>query len=387
MRLRRSWLPTAGEVATLLLFATTAFALGLFFGHVGLIPRLEVLLYSTMAVGPASDEDRGAIIRAYYAELDRRLIAGRELVSAAYDDAGTFEEARKGKRAELLRLLGMSGSVKALKIDEGPVRRLENVALSLVRIETSDGWPAKGYLLRPLGLKGPRPGVIALHGMGSSANKVAGLDRQDDYVHRFGLELAKAGFTVFVPFLVGRGEELRAVARQGIAVGRPLAGLEVEQVLVAAEYLRGLPEANGRVGAYGISLGGFYALLGAAVDDTIDAVVISGYFNDRDEKLLRDPLMLAEVGGEAAYLPGIAATFSDVDIAMLVLPRPILIEQGRNDPWIDAGTVRRELTRVAQAYAALGFGGRVSLEAFEGGHEIGGTQAPSWLKRWLDGPE
>ena len=120
-----------------------------------------------------------------------------------------------------------------------------------------------GYLARPLG-DGPFPGVVVIH-------EAFGLVQHTrELAHRF----AAAGYLAIAPNLYSRMAPFDPTEMP--AVMQAMNGLPDEHALgdlgSAIDYLRALPESNGKIGAIGHCSGGRHTMLLAA-NANIDAAV------------------------------------------------------------------------------------------------------------------
>ena len=76
----------------------------------------------------------------------------------------------------------------------------------------------------------------------------------------------------------------------------------------------GRPDAKARIGVFGYGEGGAIALYAAALDPRIDAVCVSGYFDDRND-IWTQPI--------DRNVFGLLEQFGDAELASLVAPRPL----------------------------------------------------------------
>lgn len=151
--------------------------------------------------------------------------------------------------------------------------------------------------------------------------------------------LADYGFSVIIPMIVdrqyldveamdipyevtGRLENSQQthrewLYRQSYHMGRHIIGYEVQKVLAAVDWFRQLGGPNAKIGVAGYSEGGLIAFHSAAVDTSIDAVLVSGYFNSREnawaEPIYRNIWALLE-------------QFGDAELATLIAPRGLIVE-------------------------------------------------------------
>jgi len=134
---------------------------------------------------------------------------------------------------------------------------------------------------------------------------------------------------VVVPTLVNRTAQKHRAAlltnrefiyRAAYELGRHLIGYEVQQILALVDSLEKKAKQLGkplRIGVIGHGEGGMIALYAAALDPRINAVCVSGYFNDR-RNLWQEPL--------DHNVFGLLEQFGDAELASLIAPRPLIVE-------------------------------------------------------------
>jgi pimeloyl-ACP methyl ester carboxylesterase len=131
--------------------------------------------------------------------------------------------------------------------------------------KNSDGTPAVGWLLLR---ERPAPAIILSHGYGSNRSQLLTLS----------FELWKAGYNVLLYDLRGHGES--AVKWSGLGT------YERDDLLSAIKFLKerknekGELVLDGRVGLYGVDLGGYASLAASAEDPIIKAVAVDSVFPD-----------------------------------------------------------------------------------------------------------
>ena len=110
--------------------------------------------------------------------------------------------------------------------------------------------------------------------------------------------------------------------RPAFELGRHLIGYEVQKVLALVDWLKTPtnPDSKKPVGVFGYGEGGAIAFYAAALDPRIDAVCISGYFDDRNS-LWTQPV--------DRNVFGLLDEFGDAELASLVAPRPLIIEAAK----------------------------------------------------------
>ncbi len=268
-----------------------------------------------------------------------------------------------------------------------------------------DGAEIPAYLLTPTRGESPaggRPAVLCLHGHGNGKGDIVGdpgpgtdqerAERADwivqhnyDYARRF----AQMGFVVLAPDARGFGERAEG-SEQGchvpgvvsLMLGLPIAGQRLRDDLSALDYLTGQPGVDAtRVGCLGLSEGGRRTLYLAALDDRVKAAVISGYYCTLRGAIGEwDRLSGWDI---CNYVPGLLRYADYPDLAALIAPRPLLIENATDDSLYDQQAVNDALQATGRTYAAHGVSNHFAVDLFTGGHKWSGQKSFAWIARWL----
>ncbi len=127
---------------------------------------------------------------------------------------------------------------------------------------------------------------------------------------------------------IGRSTNLthrEFVYRQAFELGRHVIGYEVQKILAAVDQfeLRNTPDKDLPIAVVGVSEGGLLAFYSAALDDRIDAAVVSGYF-DRREQIWKEPIY--------RNVWGLLSEFGDAEIAGMIAPRFLYLEHTAKIP-------------------------------------------------------
>jgi len=355
-------------------------------------------------------------------------------------DLGPYGDWASGRLAGLPRLAApdVRRRVKALfqvpDVAERPREVREGVSwvsggVAGLEVSWSVGYGPRTstWLLRPVGVDRPLPGVLALHG--HDGHKFYGKEKIADgpvpvdvaalrdglYGGRaFASDLARAGFTVLVPDVFGWGSRrfplssmpplLRELtsATRGVVPPDPLSrgvdyntaawhhehlvakycamlGTHLPAVIaaedrVAASYLRSRSDVVGPVGCVGLSGGGGRAALLTATDDEIAAAVVvammSSYQALADRHVLGHSWML--------FPPGLSAFADWPDLAACHAPVPLLVQYNREDPLFPLAGQQAAHARIAEHYPDGGYQGSFH----DGGHKFDRVMqrvAFSWL--------
>ncbi len=200
-------------------------------------------------------------------------------------------------------------------------------------------WPAfgdvhgEGLLLVPTQGR-PIADIVAIPDATQTPEQLAGLVDGTPVESQFARRLAESGCRVLVPTVIDRaptfvthpnGSPLRLTNREilyrsAFELGRHLIGYEVQKVLAAADWMSKEAGGDAKLGVIGWGDGGLLALYSGALDPRIDAVCVSGYFDDR-RGLWREPL--------DRNVFGLLDQFGDAELASLIAPRTLIVEAAR----------------------------------------------------------
>ncbi len=297
------------------------------------------------------------------------------------------EKARK----KLIKILGMHTFEKSkLSPVTTEIREFSDFRCEKITITTQENLKMPFYMLTPKAGSNNKA-IIAIHGHGSDGKE--GLIKNEREIYRESCErfnyiyaryLAKIGYTVFVPDLLGNGERMLGVSKGTepectvinnacISLGISLQGIHVFDLMRLVDYIKEYTELDEKIGVCGFSGGGFSGILLSAVDERISYAIISGYFHS-----FKDVLIYSNKCG-CNFIPDLWKSFDMCDIAAMVAPRPLFIETGIRDNLNgDKGIrgVEDQVDIAQQAYRL--YGKQIALSMQEGEHRWFGS-CYSWL--------
>lgn len=331
---------------------------------------------------------------------------GRVKRSMGFDAAtvAQWRKWRKALRARLAELTGYDTMVRCpLKpritdeVDCGDYRRQR------VEIQTEPGIIMPLYVLIPKSARSRTPAVINPHGhSGGGKVAVAGIrdnplvtESIDNHNYDYGVQFARAGLISFCPDARGFGERQERAARTDVLnpscqfinhmahpLGQTVTGMWVWDLHRLVDYIQTRKDCDaGRIGCAGLSGGGLQTLWATALDDRIQAAVVSGYFYGYQQALL-------EQYGNCScnYVPHLYEVIDMGDLAAMIAPRPLMIETGTQDPLNGADGMNNVLPQVriaARAYRLLDARDNLQHDVFEGAHRWHGIRSVPWLVQRL----
>ncbi len=220
--------------------------------------------------------------------------------------------------------------VQRISVNNDPeiVAETEKYRIYQVRWPAMDRLYGEGLLLQPK--TKPVANIIALPDADQTPEQLTGLSAGIPPESQFARHLAEIGFRVLVPVLInrtfineGKPEQMtyrERIYRQAFHMGRHIIGYEVQKVIAAVDWFKQSGDKDLKTGVAGYCEGGLIAFYSAAVDQRIDAALVSGYFSSR-QKVWDEPLY--------RNVWGLLSEFGDAEIASLIYPRSLIIEYSR----------------------------------------------------------
>jgi dienelactone hydrolase len=234
-------------------------------------------------------------------------------------------EARKAHlRRQILSAAGLLPMPEKTPLHAQIFGRLERSGYSIEKIylETMPGYYLGGNLYRPLGKSGKFPGVLTPHG-----HWIYGRLEHTTLVSApaRSINLARQGYVVFSYDMVGYNDTIQTPHAFGGPAERlwsfgPL-GLQLWNSIRAVDFLESLPDVDPhRLAATGESGGGTQTFLLTAVDDRIrysaPVNMVSAYMQG---------------GSPCENAPGLRFDTSNLEIAAMMAPRPMLLVSATGD--------------------------------------------------------
>jgi dienelactone hydrolase len=256
-----------------------------------------------------------------------------------------------------------------------------------------------GYFLTPEDFRKPGPAMICLPGHGRGVDEIIGIDRDGqqrkrygEYQNDFALQCVANGIAAFAIEQLAFGYRRDAAARKGAAsrsscqpaagsalmLGETMAGWRAWDVMRAIDYLETRPEIDPkRIGCMGISGGGTVTLYAAALEPRIKVAWMSGSFCTYRDSIYSLSHCIDN------YVPGILKVAEAADVAGLIAPRMLFVENGEEDPIFPVAGTREAYASVSRVYKVFGAEANLGLEVFPAKHEFWGKKGFEFLKQNL----
>jgi dienelactone hydrolase len=258
---------------------------------------------------------------------------------------------------------------------------------------------AAGILLLPRDLKlgDRRPVVVCQHGLeGTPMDTITGPGSPGYRAYKaFSAELARSGYIVYAPQNPYRGRDaFRTLQRKSNPLRRSLFSYIIEQHRVTLRWLASLDYVDAdRIGFYGLSYGGKTAVRVPPLLPPTDQEpgyalsICSADFNEWVAKNASTDAPFSYVWTPEYEIfewnMGHLANYAE--LAMLMTPRPFMVERGHDDGVGVDHWVAWEYAKVRRHYSKIGLPKRTEIEFFDGPHTIHGFGTYRFLNDWLRG--
>jgi dienelactone hydrolase len=273
----------------------------------------------------------------------------------------TWEERKAFLRNQILVSAGLSPMPEKTPLHPQIFGKIEekDYTIEKVLIETLPGFYLGGNLYRPRNGKAKHPGVLNPHGHWPYGR----LENQPLYSGpSFGISLARQGYVAFAYDMVGYTDTIQLPHRFGSAEQRlwsfgPL-GLQLWNSIRALDFLASLDDVDTTdLGIAGASGGGTQAFLLAAVDDRVQ---------------FASPVNMVSAimqGGDLCEnAPGLRTDTSNVEIAALFAPKPMLVVSATGD-WT-RNVPKEEYPAIRRIYALYGKADQVDVVQIDQVHNF-----------------
>jgi Abhydrolase family len=275
---------------------------------------------------------------------------------------------------------------KLIKTERGAGYTLERLALDLNGVET-----VPALLLIPDRREKPAPGLLYIHWHGGTypVGKEE-LLRGQKVLPAYAPVLAQKGIvTLAIDSWCfgerqhnpqGRTGEEDAFKRM-LWYGQVLFGMMLFDEHRAVDYLVSRPEVDPRrIGAFGLSMGATKAWWLAALDPRVKLCLDLCCLTDFEALIRADNL---KGHGIYYYVPSLLKHFQTHQINELIVPRPHLSLNGRQDPLTPPAGVERVRDHLLPLYEIFGLREDCRIELFDCGHEET-PEMRGLMSQWLD---
>jgi hypothetical protein len=249
-----------------------------------------------------------------------------------------------------------------------------------------------GVLMVPKGIPAGerRPVVVGQHGLQGTPQDLFN-QKEDDSVRAFhfyqniGNKLVARGYVVYLPQNPYTGD-FRPIQRLANPLGLSLFSFIIAQHDRMLDFLSSLPYVDPKkIGFYGLSYGGKTALRVPAVLDRYAFSICSGDFNEWVHKVVTVEDANSYMFSQEYEMPefDLAGVANHAEMAMMIAPRPFMVERGHRDGVGLDEWVAFEFAKVKRYYDEQGIGDRTEIEWFNGPHMIHAVGTLEFIRKWF----
>ena len=269
-----------------------------------------------------------------------------------FSDLKSWEQRKAFLRNQILVAAGLSPMPEKTPLHPQVFGKIEekDYTIEKVLIETLPGFYLGGNLYRPRNGQAKHPGILNPQGHWPYGR----LENEPLYsAPSLGISLARQGYVVFAYDMVGYNDTIQLPHRFGSAEQRlwsfgPL-GLQLWDSIRALDFLSSLDDVDAdRIGVTGASGGGTQTFLLTAVDDRVQ---------------FASPVNMVSAimqGGDLCEnAPGLRLNTSNVEIAAMFAPKPMLLVSATGD-WT-RNVPKEEYPAIKKIYELYGKGDQVEV--------------------------
>ena len=280
-----------------------------------------------------------------------------------------FANNREKHRADFVRMLGFpltENLPRGERVEIVDCFEDETYIWQRMRIEVFPNFYAYGILTKHKDCK-KRPFVMVMHGGQGTPECVNGfVDNSSNYNHMVRRivngEVNVFAMQTFLWLVDAFGVEYDRQAMDAImrGLGGSITALEVSMIQRCVDYFEKQEFVDkDRMGIVGLSYGGMFSMVAAAVDTRLKCVYSCSWFNDRSKYAWSDWVY-----------PSMFSLFKDAEIGGLIAPRPLFVGIGKQDALFDYRFALDEAERLKGFYSETGDSENYQFHIFEGKHEF-----------------
>lgn len=322
----------------------------------------------------------------FFEEVRQRISPKENLLNCPLDQLDGFREKKKAELGKILQI----DQLKQDFMTELVFSKEEEFEALGEQVEKYklDGIKGLAFPLYKICPKNPNgKGILYLHGHDPSGVHGAFVTRPDKepYHKNIAIKMARRGYTVYLPELIGYGEAVYTYRLQEeeeksecflnsgylAMTGYNIAGFRTFQSLLVLEIMK--KEGFGVQSLFGVSGGGLIGMFVGVLGKDIDKIMLSSFTNTWVHSALGKEHCVDN------YIPGIMRVGESYEILSLAAPKAMLTINGTGDrPFPKAGSLIA-FDFLEKVYERLKVRDRLTTVLFEGRHEVNAQEVLSWL--------
>ena len=325
-------------------------------------------------------EDYTIFQRQRYLEGIEKFVcqAEKQCEEKRFSDAADIFDNPERHRERLRKMLGfplIDLDLKAAKlIHKEKLSDEDGYSIYRLSFEILDDIMMSGLLFKHNEEKLPM--AIVQHGGLGTPESISGIYGRENNYNNMLMRIFRQGVNVFAPqLLLWKPEDCGVKYERQITdsrlqrVGSSITAIEIYGIISIISYFE-IQAYVSRFGMLGLSYGGFYTVLTAALDTRIKAALSCSWFNKREKNCIFTDWAWSNA----------ANILSDAEVACLIYPRQLCIEVGSRDEFFCVDGAYEEAERLKKYCEKVGCNW-YDFIVFDGMHEFCEDDAP--LKKFV----
>ncbi len=295
------------------------------------------------------------------------------------DSLNEWEQRAANLRSHIKTLLGLNPPPHKCPLNPNITGRVERDGYSIEKV-TFESWPGflvTGNLYRPLGKKGPFPGIVSPHGHWGEGRLA---DDERGSVPARCINFARQGYVIFSYDMVGYVDSCQLPHGYGQELenlwGLSVMGVHTWNSIRAIDFVQSLPDVDAeRIGVTGASGGGTQTFMLYAVDDRPKVAAPVNMISGR-----------MQGGCICENAPLLRIEHNNIEIGALFAPKPLFMVSCTGD-WTDE-TPFNEYPNIRSIYRLYDADNHLDTTYVDAGHNYNRESREAvytWFMKWLMG--
>lgn len=292
-----------------------------------------------------------------------------EIIREKNVDFASYPTAQDGYRKGYAEMLGFPLNLPRetpILSEKTFVAQDKNVQIYRMQLSFASGIKFYGLYFEQINANENTPFMIGLHGGEGTPELVSGIHFNSANYNHMVRRITDRGVNVFVPQLLlwsktNYGNEYDRLLLDGKLrqLGGSMTALELFLMRGAIDYFVEKEEINEeKIGCFGLSYGGMYALHLTALDTRIKACYSCSWVSD----------VFVKSWADWSY-KNAQNTFTVAEVIGLVAPRKLVVAMGDKDELFDSNLTRKECEKARKFYKGFGVEENLQCVVFDGVHE------------------
>ncbi len=324
----------------------------------------------------------------FFEQVRQGVMPQENLLTCPLEKVEEFKTEKKEKLSKILRLDDMKNQFLG-EISWEKEESFEALGENIERY-TYTGIKGLNFLFYKVIPKNPNgKAALYLHGHDHAGVYGCFTTKDDGREHghkNIALKMARMGYTVYIPELMGQGEATYSYMDKTEEVqsccflnsgylamlGYNLAGFRVFQCKLMMDVIE--QEGFAKASLFGFSGGGLIAMLFGVLEERIELLMFNAFTNTWLDSVLAKEQCVDN------YIPGIMQVGDSCEIMSLAAPRTLFTINGWGDrPFPYTGS-EKAFAFLKEVYERLGAGDKYTGYLFSGKHEVNADDTLKWLE-------